>query len=208
MISYPRCMLRGSLGLAVVSVAAFSVWAFGGKWLETRLGEPGLYSACAIVFLCGAGLLLHQLVPGGGSFLRFYLVFVPAFFAYTVVWCAAWFCLRFGSGEWLGSLLGTLAFTATAGWRFRNYNGFLNATAVLFIFHSAGYFAGGQAMRSIMSPHGSALLAGLTRQHILLVAKLSWGLLYGLGFGAGIGYAFHKFQLEKAGARPARKKQD
>jgi hypothetical protein len=27
-----------------------------------------------------------------------------------------------------------------------------------------------------------------------VAAKLSWGLLYGLGFGAGIGYAFNKLQ--------------
>ena len=52
-----------------------------------------------------------------------------------------------------------------------------------------------------------AKLMGLTRQNpvpfldkpkLMLLAKMSWGLFYGLGFGAGLGYAYHTLQLKKA----------
>jgi hypothetical protein len=37
-------------------------------------------------------------------------------------------------------------------------------------------------------------LASLSKDQIWTVAKLAWGVCYGLGFGAGIGYAFDVFQ--------------
>ena len=45
---------------------------------------------------------------------------------------------------------------------------------VLFLTHSVGYFLGGDFYYA---------LGGTT-------GKLLWGLCYGLGFGAGIGYAY------------------
>jgi len=190
--------IRGASGFGIVSLAAFSVWALGGKWTQVHLGEAGLYGACALVFLGLSGLLLHPLLSGPGSFTRFYAVFVPAFAAYAVVWCGGWFILHFGIGEWLGSLLGTFAFVGVTGWRFRNYHGFLKASLILFVFHSAGYFLGGHLMHWIMGPAGSSILTGATRSQISLVAKLAWGLLYGLGFGAGIGFVFYALQREPA----------
>jgi len=187
-------MLRGSIGFAIVSLAGFSVWAFGGKWFQANLGEAGLYSACAIVFLGSSGLLLHPLVQGPRSLLRFYNVFIPAFLAYTIVWCTAWFILHFGLGEWLGSLLGSIAFVAVAARRFKNYKGTGKASILLFGFLSAGYFLGGKLMHWIAGPMGAAMLTGFSKTQISAIAKLSWGLLYGLGFGAGIGYAFQTLQ--------------
>lgn len=186
-------MARGSVGFAIVSLAAFFVWVVADKWLQQRLGEPGLYAACALVFLCCSGALLHPLVPGPGSGLRFYFIFVPAFVAYAVVWSASWFVLRFGPGEWLGSFLGTAAFAAAAGWRLRYFRSFGKVMLVLFGLHSAGYFVGGQLMRWLLHSAGSHLLHGLSKAQLLAMAKLSWGLAYGLGFGAGIGYVFHRF---------------
>lgn len=180
-----------------MSLAAFCVWALGGKWLQTHLGETGLYVACALVFLGLAGLLLHPLLPGPGSLPRFYAVFLPSFLAYAFVWCAAWFVLRFGLGEWLASLLGTTAFVTITAWRLGSCRGFLKATVVLFALHSAGYFLGGKLMQWVSGPTGSALLTGLSRHGISIAAKLSWGLLYGLGFGAGIGYVLHTLQTER-----------
>ena len=187
-------MLRGSLGFAIVSLSGFSVWAFGGKWFQAHLGEAGLYSACAVVFLGSSGLLLHPLVQGPGPLLRFYKVFIPAFFAYAIVWCAAWFVLGFGLGEWLGSLLGSIVFVAVTARRFGNSEGVVRASIILFSFLSAGYFLGGKLMHWIAGPMGSAMLTGVSKAQISVIAKLSWGLLYGLGFGAGIGYAFRTFQ--------------
>jgi hypothetical protein len=53
---------------------------------------------------------------------------------------------------------------------------------------------GGSAMQFLNSPTGAELFEYLSKAQLGAVAKLSWGLFYGLGFGAGMGYAFHAFQ--------------
>lgn len=174
-------MVRGSLGFAAVSVAAFAVWAVAGKWLGAHLREGGFYAVEAAVFLGLTGFLLHPLLPGPRSHRRFMAAFVPAFLAYTVAWCGFWFALGFGWGEWLGSLVGCLAFALLAGGVLGHLRPLLPVTAVLFGTHSAGYFLGG-------------LLHYRSGAEFRLPGILGWGLLYGLGFGAGIGYAFHAFQ--------------
>ncbi len=175
-------VLRGSLGMAAVSVAAFSVWAFAGKGFKGRGGDPAMYATIAAVFLGLTGLLLHPLVAGPRSLVRFYKVFIPAFFAYAAAWSAAWFALKFGAGEWLGSLAGCAAFALVAGSILRNLRAFPRAATALFIGHSAGYFLGGPVFYGMKSQTGMLL----------------WGLIYGLGFGAGIGYAFFALQKEPA----------
>jgi hypothetical protein len=174
-------VLRGALGFGAVSLVAYGVWAFAGKALGRRLGEGGFYAVLVAVFVGLAGLALHPLVAGPRSFLRFTRVFVPAFLAYAAVWCAFWFKLKFGLGEWLGSLGGTVAFGLVAaailgGWRFLPV-----AILVLFVGHSAGYFLGAPICYSQLK----------TRPEL---GMLAWGLFYGLGFGAGIGFAFHALQ--------------
>ena len=191
-----HALARGSIGFGAVSLLGFSVWAFGGRWFYAHLGEAGLYGACALVFIGASGLFLHPLLRSPVSVLRFYQVFIPAFLLYAVTWCAAWFVLRFGPGEWLGSLLGTVIFVTTTAWRLKSYRGLAKATIVLFAFHSTGYFLGGQLMHWLMGPGGVTLLGDTSKEALSIITKLSWGLLYGLGFGAGIGYTFHTFQSE------------
>jgi hypothetical protein len=180
-ISPLRALLRGSLGFAAVSVAAFSVWAFGGTWFRGHGGDPAMYAAIAAVFLGLTGALLHPLVGGPRPLVRFTRVFVPAFLAYAGAWCAAWFPLGFGLGEWLGSLAGSAAFALVAGALLGNLRAFPRALTGLFAGHSAGYFAGGPLFYAVRPGHA-------------MLGMLGWGLLYGLGFGAGIGYAFFVFQ--------------
>jgi len=183
-----HAIIRGALGFATVSVAAFSVWAFAGKWVSAFVGEIGLYGAVAFVFIVLSGLLLNGLVPGPLRILWFYRVFAPAFLAYAATWCALWFWLRFGLGEWLGSLGGSLAFCLVVAAAFRNFAPLLASTSVLFVTHSAGYFLGAEAMAWVAR-------SGDPSDPVLSVAsKLAWGLLYGLGFGSGLGYAFFTFQ--------------
>lgn len=188
-------VIRGSLGFGLVSLAAFSVWAFGGRWFQSHLGKAGLYGACALVFIALAGVALHPLLSGPGAVPRFYSIFIPAFLGYAVLWCLAWFVLRFGAGEWLGSLLGCAAFVGIVSWRLRNARGWVQTSLILFALNSAGYFLGGQLFHWLLGPAGSTIFGGLSRPGLLIVAKLAWGFLYGLGFGAGIGYAFHAAQL-------------
>jgi hypothetical protein len=190
-------MVRGSIGFGIVSLAAFSVWAFGEKWFQNHLGEPGLYAACAFVFIALSGLLLHPLLGRSGSLPGFYTIFIPAFFAYVVIWCTAWFVLRSGAGEWLGSLLGTAGFIGVISWRLKNARAFLQASLILFGLHSVGYFLGGQVMHWVLNAAGAGLLSGVSKPTLFVVAKLAWGLLYGLGFGAGIGYAFYAVQKKR-----------
>lgn len=188
------------MGFALVSLAAFSVWGFGGKWFQAHTGEAGLYGVCAFVFVSTSGLVLSPLVFGPNAFWRFYEVFIPAFLAYAVVWCASWFAFHFGLGEWLGSLLGTSAFTAILAWRFRATSGLLQTIVVLFCCHTAGYLSGGRLMYWLLGPTAAAVFPGFSKLQMGVVAKLSWGLLYGFGFGAGIGYAFNKLQCAQIDA--------
>jgi hypothetical protein len=187
-------ILRGSLGFAAVSVAGFAVWACAGKWLYTRVGEAGLYLTCALVFVALSGLVLHPLVRGPGSLMRFYRIFLPAFGAYAVAWSAAWFLLRFGLGEWLGSLAGSVLLAWMIARGLGHCRSLVKVSVVVFALHSAGYFAGGRLMGWLMGSAHAGLLGG----HHFALAQLSWGLLYGLGTGAGLGYAFFTFQIESA----------
>jgi hypothetical protein len=193
-----HAVIRGSIGFGLVSLAAFSVWAFGGKWFQANLGEAGLYGACTLAFVALSGLLLHPLVRGSRAVLRFYVVFIPAFLGYAVVWCLAWFALRFGLGEWLGSLLGSAVFVGVMSWRMRNARGFVQTILIVFALNSAGYFLGGKMMHWVLGPGGSALFTGLSKANLAVVGKLAWGLLYGLGFGAGIGYGFYAVQIKRS----------
>ena len=171
-------VLRGALGFGAVSLVAYGVWAFAGKALTRSLGEGGFYAVLVAVFVVLTGLALHPLVAGPRTFLRFTRVFVPAFIAYAGVWCAFWFKLKFGLGEWLGSLGGTVAFALVAAANLGGWRSLPVAILVLFVGHSAGYFLGAPICYSQMK----------TRPEL---GMLAWGLLYGLGFGAGIGFLFH-----------------
>jgi len=174
-------VLRGALGFGAVSLVAYGVWAFAGKALSRSLGEGGFYAVLVAVFLELTDLALHPLVAGPRSFLRFTRVFVPAFIAYAGVWCAFWFKLKFGLGEWLGSLGGSAAFALVAAAILGGWRSLPVALLALFAGHSAGYFLGAPICYSQMK----------TRPELGMMA---WGLLYGLGFGAGIGFLFHALQ--------------
>ena len=188
-------MLHGAWRFALISVASFSVWAFAGRWLKSQAGEGGLYAACALAFVVLAGLLLAPLVRGPRRILRCYLVFVPAFVAYALAWSACWFCWPSHLGEWLGAAAGSVFFVVIAAWRFGcPRSDWLRevplAVAVFFVTHLLGYLAGGWAMDALV--HAGEAHSGM----------LAWGACYGLGFGAGIGWVFHRQQGEPAMRSP------
>lgn len=190
-----RAVLRGGLGFTLVSVASFAIWAFAGTWFYSHVGEAGLYSACAAAFLGFSGLLLHPLLNGPRSLVRFYKIFIPAFAAYAIAWCGLWFALRFGAGEWLGSFFGCAAFALVLAKAFGNYRALPKVISILFLTHSAGYFAGGLVMEYMMK-QGHVDWLTLSRRHLGAVAKLMWGVCFGIGFGLGIGYAFFAMQKD------------
>lgn len=189
-----RSILLGSFGFAFVSLVAFSLWAFGGRWFHAHGGDATMYPAIAIVFLGLTGLVLQGLVRGERRLACFYSAFVPAFFAYAVVWCLAWFVIKKAPGEWAGSLAGSFVFAFVAMKRLGARSGFLITGLLVFIAHSAGYFAGGKLMYGILGGEFASVFEGWSHEAIKSTAMLSWGLCYGLGFGAGIGVAFERGQ--------------
>ncbi len=196
-----RSIARGAGGFSAIAVAAFAVWAFGGGWFRGRGGEPAMYAVIAGVFLIGSGLLLHPLVHGPRSFIRFYQVFMPAFLLYAVVWSGFWFWLKFGLGEWLGAAAGSLVFVAYTAWRLGNRRSFWAVAAVFFALHTAGYFAGGWCMGKFIAMSRLEPVPMFDKQQLVIFAKLSWGVFYGLGFGAALGFAFHTLQRPDTNAR-------
>jgi hypothetical protein len=189
-------IIGGAWRFALVSIGGFGVWAFESKLLPKGVSEVGLYIGCLVVFVVLAELFLAPLVQGSKRFARFNGSFVPAFIAYAIVWSACWFALRSKTGEWLGCAAGCAVFAWILGKRLRAKSGFVAAIVLLIATHAAGYFIGGEVFAMRRNPPG--LIADWPKRDILTLAKLAWGLCYGLGFGAGIGYAFHVFQ--KAGA--------
>lgn len=188
--SLTRDLLHGALGFAAVSLASFSIWAFAAGAFRRLGGEPAMYVAIAVVFLGLSGVVLGPLAGGTG---RFYRVFLPAFSAYAVLWSVAWFALPNRSGEWLGALLGCAAFVGLARWRLGTSTGWLALFTGFFLLHTAGYFAGSWAMYDFwLARFKAGNPDGLTGPQAAVLAKLSWGLCYGLGFGAGLGWLFHR----------------
>ncbi|WP_078811748.1 hypothetical protein [Prosthecobacter debontii] len=186
-------LLHGALGFALVSLAAFSVWAFGAGYFRNVGGELGMYAAIAAVFLGLSGLVLGPLAGGAK---RFYRAFLPAFLIYAVVWCIAWFGLRGRLGEWVGAAAGCVAFTWICMKILGSTRGWLGAALGLFVLHTAGYFAGDSAMYDYWVPLAKDVDLGKTEKaQALMMGKLSWGLCYGLGFGAGIGWVFHRARV-------------
>lgn len=173
-------VVQSGVSFGLVSALAYSIWAF-------RLvpGEPALlYVAIAAVYLGLGGLALSRFVPGPGAWKRFPLIFAAGFLVYAVGWCAFWFGLR---GKYLadlwGAAVGLAGMTAVLQRALGHQGGFWPAFAVLFVLHSAGYYAGEQLYAAARGPAG----------------RLLWGAAHGLGFGAGLGYLlFRGARLLKA----------
>jgi hypothetical protein len=172
---------RGAIRFGLVSLAAYSIWAF-----VPRLGgsEAGMYTLIALVYLGAAGFALSGLLHGEQKLRRTWRLFLPAFLLYAVIWCAAWFGLHGRLGECVGAILGSIAFAAWYWHGLGRPAHFWLGAIVLSSLHAAGYFAGSAWMYGLLD-HG---LEGWTRPELLKPAKLGWGLLHGLGFGAGIGF--------------------
>ena len=178
----------GTLGFTVLGLAGFLPWALGAG---NSLGEEGMYALCAVVFILLSSPLLHRLMPGPGSLWRFQLLFTGAFFAYAAAWMLVWFQLRIDKSDYLGLAIGTCLFALIVVWRLGAWKKLLPGFLGLAILHTAGYWIGEHFYIELRSK-SELDLAGLhlTAKQCALAAKLVWGLFYGLGFGAGIGWLF------------------
>jgi hypothetical protein len=176
-------MLYGAVGLGVVSVIAYSPWAF-----HLARGAA-MYAAVAAIYIVLTGIVLSRLVIGPGATGRFAGVFALAFLAYAVAWCVFWFGLK---GKYYADLWGAAAGLAAMTWlvhqAFGKNDGFWCAFGVLMGLHSLGYYLGGALHASVPGSAGMLL----------------WGAAHGLGFGAGAGYLVYRAQEPlKLRLRPA-----
>lgn len=180
-MSMGRAIGIGATGFTLASLAAYSIWAFAGRTLYKAVGEAGLYASCALVFILLGSLLLRPLtrLPLG----RFAAVFTSAFLVYAAAWCAGYFGVTGRAGEWVGSLAGSIGFCVALAFWFKAWRALLVCIVVLFIAHSAGYFAGSWSYYRLRGEHSVA-------------AKLAWGFFHGLGMGAGLGFSFYQMRRE------------
>ena len=193
-----QSLFIGGVGFGLVGLAAFAVWAVGGKALTQAVGEAGLYTLCALVFIGLAGVVFGQLVIGPGGTARIYGLFTLAFAAYSVVWCAAWFGLRGTlAAEVVGAVLGSAALAGVLAWGFGAGREFLRVAAVLVLLNSLGYFLGEIWWRWLPGEGGAQLFGEMfNRPQRRMLAMLGWGVLFGGFFGAGVGYAIFCCQSE------------
>ena len=140
----------------------------------------GAYVAWTVLFILLGGAVLGSLVVGRWRLPKFYLLYGLAFFFYAVGWVLAYFVLRDGAGEWVGSLAGSflMAFVFAAG--FGVMRSMLKFAALLFVANSVGYFLGLALNASFGGSTGMLL----------------WGAAYGLFLGAGIGAVLHFAQIQ------------
>jgi hypothetical protein len=165
------------IGFTFLSLAGFLPWPIMDYWFPT-MREMHLYVACTAIFVGLSGPCLHRLILGSGSLARFYKLFAIAFIAYAVVWVAFWMALRGDAGSVVGLLGGTAAMGAILALAFDAPRALPQVITALFLLHGAGYYLGGRFEGKLLLDHR-------------LVAMFLWAAGYGLGFGAGLGAAFH-----------------
>jgi len=168
----------GAGGFAAAGCVVFAAVAAGHDRLQNNLGEIGANACWAGLFILLGGGLLSRLVIGPRRLVRFYILFAIAFLLYGAGWTAVYFPLRSELGEWLGSLLGATMLGLTLATAFDAARQAPKIITVLFLTRSAGYFCGVFVHRAVPGIGGWML----------------WGIAYGLGLGAGLGYALYTCQ--------------
>lgn len=175
-------ILRGMLGFTIVSIAGFLPWPIIDRWLPAWR-ETQLYISCTVIFIGLSGICLHRLIIGPGSLSRFYKLFSLSFIAYAIGWIALWMLFRDQAGTIAGGLAGTAAMGAILSLAFGAPRAMPAVIVALFVLNTLGYFVGERIALKLIIDHR-------------FVAVILWALFYGLGFGAGLGVAFHSCQSQ------------
>jgi len=182
--SLKRSILIGAIGFSITSLIVFGTVAFAQIWMYQHVGVTGAYLVWIALFILLGGGALSPLVKGTLSLMSFYALFGAAFLLYGVAWMAAYFTLKLGAGEWLGSLACSVAMALVLAAAFRVTQKALTFSAILFVSNSAGYFLGSLIYYSWGRPAGLAL----------------WGAFYGACLGAGLGAVLYLAQSKQTRA--------
>jgi hypothetical protein len=164
-----------------VSLCVFATVAFAERWMYRNLGLLGAYLTWTVLFILLSSMVFGSLVVVRWQLPRFYLLFGVAFFAYAATWMVAYFSLGRTAGELVGSLVGSILMAVVLAAGFRALSSSLKLSAVLFVSNLLGYFLGAALFDSLSAPIG----------------MLTFGIVYGLFFGAGIGVALHLVQRQR-----------
>ena len=175
-----QSLVVGTVGFTIVSVVAFAVWALGGRTISRALGTGGFYTAVALVFLAGGGRAFRAILIGE-NLGRFYPLFVAGFALYAGAWIAGSLMFK-STGEWLGAAIGPLPMALLFCGAFRAWPQFFRCALLLVGCHFAGYFTADRLFQ----------IEALKNQWGMLV----WGLVYGIGFGAGLSLTLYHCQSE------------
>jgi hypothetical protein len=179
--SLTRAIVTGGLGFGLVSLCVFATVAFGERWMYTHLSMLGAYLAWTALFIVLGGAVLGSLVVGRWRLPKFYLLYGGAFFVYAAGWIAAYFSSPGPAGEWLGSLVGSILMAIAFALGFGVIRSTVKLSAILFVANSFGYFLG-SALNNYFAGRGG---------------MLTWGIVYGLFLGAGIGAVLQLAQTER-----------
>lgn len=176
--SLGQSLWQGAAGFSLASLIVFATVAFGERLMYRQFGLPGAYAIWTALFIAAGGAAMLPLIIGPGRTPRFYALFALSFFLYAAGWMAAYFSLRNATGEWLGALAGSVLLGLTLAWAFGAARRWPQILIGLFAGNAAGYFLGSLLHHAIKGRIGMLL----------------WGVSYGLGFGAGLGYALYQAQ--------------
>ena len=73
----------------------------------------------------------------------------------------------------------------------------LKVITTLFVLNSLGYFIGGWVEGTVIGMKQLSLFGNtFAKPAQVMLAKSLWGVCYGIGFGAGLGLAFHFCQTQ------------
>jgi hypothetical protein len=172
--------VTGAIGFSIVSLLVFATVAFGEQWMYRNFGMLGAYLSWTAIFILLGGAVLGSLVVDGWRLPKFYLLYGLAFFVYAIGWISAYFSLRGSTGEWAGSLAGSILMAIVFAAGFKKGRSILKFSLILFVANSIGYFLGSALNNSLGGPNGMLL----------------WGVVYGLFLGAGIGAVLHFSQRD------------
>ena len=188
-ITQKRCW-RGGVLFALVSMVAYSIWAFGGRAFPN---EGTLYAAITLCFFVLGGLAIFFTSARKASLARTWSAVALGFLGYGILWSACWFWIGGTHGETFGNFAGWTWLTVISRKVYRSSAALLVPISVAFLSSSLGYYLG-ELVEFWLKGRPSVLPALATS--FPTTGKLMWGLFHGLGLGYGLAFINDWFTSE------------